>query len=40
MKRQKNMEKIVLALSFALTTCLLPLQRYFGTENNAGYVQS
>ena len=28
MKRQKNMEKIVAALSFALTTCLLLLQCY------------
>ena len=28
MKRQKNMEKIVLALSSALTTCLLLLQCY------------
>ena len=28
MKRQKNMEKIFLALSFALKTCLLLLQCY------------
>ena len=28
MKRQKNMEKIVLALSSAVTTCLLLLQFY------------